>query len=113
MFQVIKYQYQGLPHAHMVFHLRSTPDTDVFDCDQIIFCLGRNFITELPCFQGNEYHNRGWWGNENELTEDFKAKALKMVRKHNLHNCAVAINGCKKDVSDRCRCGYSRNETIP
>jgi hypothetical protein len=64
--------------------------------------VDKNFIAELPCFQGNEYHNIDWWGNENELTEDFKAKALEMVCKHNLHNCAVAINGCKKDVSDRC-----------
>jgi hypothetical protein len=35
-----------------------------------------------------------------------------MVCKHNLHNCAVAVNGCKKDISDRCRRGYSRMETI-
>jgi hypothetical protein len=35
-----------------------------------------------------------------------------MVHKHNLHNCAVAVHGCKKDISDRCRCGYSHTETI-
>ncbi len=35
-----------------------------------------------------------------------------MVCKHNLHNCAVAVNGCKKDISDRCRRGYSHTETI-
>ncbi len=64
--------------------------------------MDRNFIAELPRFQGNEYHNIDWWGNENELTEDFKANALKTVCKHNLHDCAVAINGCKKDASDRC-----------
>jgi hypothetical protein len=64
--------------------------------------VDRNFIAELPRFQGNEYHNIDWWGNENELTEDFKANALKTVCKHNLHDCAVAINGCKKDASDRC-----------
>jgi hypothetical protein len=35
-----------------------------------------------------------------------------MVRKHNLHKCAVAVNGCKKDISDRCRGAYSHTETI-
>jgi hypothetical protein len=40
------------------------------------------------------------------------AKALEMVRKHHLHKCAVTVNGCKKDISDRCRSGYSRTETI-
>jgi hypothetical protein len=36
MFHMIEYQYQGLPHAHMVFHLRSAPDIDSIDHDQLI-----------------------------------------------------------------------------
>ncbi len=59
-----------------------------------------------------EFQNVHWWDYENELTDDYKAKALEMVCKHNLHNCAHAVNGCKKDISDRCRRGYSRTETI-
>jgi hypothetical protein len=35
-----------------------------------------------------------------------------MVRKHNLHKCAIVVNGCKKVISDRCRRGCSRTETI-
>jgi hypothetical protein len=35
-----------------------------------------------------------------------------MVCKHNLHKCAVAVSGCKKDISDRCRHGHSCTETI-
>ena len=35
-----------------------------------------------------------------------------MACKHNLHKCAVAVNGCKKHISDRCRRGYSCTETI-
>ncbi len=35
-----------------------------------------------------------------------------MIPMHNLHNCALSVNGCKKDISDRCRCGYSHTETI-
>jgi hypothetical protein len=66
----------------------------------------------LPGFKGEEFQNIHWWDNENELTDDYKAKALEMVHKRNLHNCAVAVNGCKKDISDRCRWGYSHTETI-
>jgi hypothetical protein len=36
-----------------------------------------------------------------------------MVCKHNLHKCAVAVNGCKKSISDMCSHGYSPHmETI-
>jgi hypothetical protein len=35
-----------------------------------------------------------------------------MIHKHNLHKCAFAVNGCKKYISDRCRHGYSRTETV-
>ena len=35
-----------------------------------------------------------------------------MFCKHKLHKCAIAVNGCKKDISNRCRCGYSRTEAI-
>jgi hypothetical protein len=35
-----------------------------------------------------------------------------MICKHNLHNCAITVNGCKKDISDRCRHGYIRTQTI-
>ncbi len=66
----------------------------------------------MPRFEGEEFQNIHWWDNEHELADNSKAKALEMVRKHNLHKCAVAVNGCKKDISDRCRRGYSRTETI-
>jgi hypothetical protein len=55
----------------------NAPDIDAVDHDELISFVNRKFMAELPCFQGNEYHNIDWWGNENELTEDFKAKALK------------------------------------
>jgi hypothetical protein len=96
-----------------VFSLRNAPDIDAVDLDELIMFVNRKFIAELPRLEGNEYHNIDSWGNENELTEDFKAKSLKTVCKHNLHNCVVSIIGCKKDASDRCRRGYSRSETIP
>ncbi len=66
----------------------------------------------MPRFEGEEFQNIHWWDNDRELTEDYKAKALEMVYKHDLHKCAVAVNRCKKDISDTCRRGCSRMETI-
>jgi hypothetical protein len=31
---------------------------------------------------------------------------------NNNHKCAMAINGCKKEATDLCKCGYSNSETI-
>ncbi len=73
-------------------------DIDANHCDELFAFNNRHFIAELPRFAGNEYQNIYWWGDEIDLTEDFKAKAL---------GTAVTINGCKKDVSDWCRRGYS------
>jgi hypothetical protein len=81
----------------MVFRLTNAPDIDANHCDELFAFVYINYFAELPQFAGNEYQNTHWWGNEIYLTGDFKAKALDMVHKHNLHNCAVAINGCKKD----------------
>jgi hypothetical protein len=61
----------------MVFCLKNAPDIDALDCDELISFVNRNFIAELPHFQGNEYNNIGWWGNENKLSEDFKAKVIR------------------------------------
>jgi hypothetical protein len=109
---VIEYQYHGLPHAHMVFRVDNTHNIDTNNQEDLIDFVDRNFIAELPWFEGEEFQNLHWWDNENELTDDYKAKALEMVCKHNLHNCAVAVNGCKKDISNRCRYGYGCMETI-
>ncbi len=66
----------------------------------------------MPRFKVEEFQNIHRWDNDHELTDDYKAKALEMVHKHNLHKCAITVNGCKKDISDRCRRGYKRTETI-
>jgi hypothetical protein len=109
----MKYQYRGMPHAQMVFRFDNTHDIDTNNQEGLIDFVGRYFIAELPQFKGEEFKNVHWWDNENELTDDYKAKALEMVCKHNLHNCAVAVNGRKKDTSDRCRRGcYICTDTI-
>ncbi len=45
--------------------------------------------------------------------DDYKQKAIELVRMHNTHKCAVAENGCKKQIGDICKRGYSCTKTIP
>ncbi len=45
---VIEYQYRGLSHAHMVFHLDNAHDIDANNQDDLIDFVDRNFIAELP-----------------------------------------------------------------
>jgi hypothetical protein len=99
---VIEYQYHGLPHAHMVFCVDISDDIDTNNQEDLIDFIGRNFIAELPKFKGEEFQNIHWWDNEHESTDNYKAKALEMVPKNNLHKCAIAVNGCKKDISAKC-----------
>jgi hypothetical protein len=80
----------------MVFRLDNAHDIDANNQEDLIDFVDRNFIAELPQFKGEEFQNIHWWDNEHELTEDYKAKALEMVCKHNLHKCAVTVNGGKK-----------------
>ncbi len=108
----IEYQYGGLPCAHMVFRIDNAHDIDADNQKDLFDFVERNSIAELPQFKRKEFQNIHWWDNKNELIEDYKAKALEMVPKHNLHNCAIAVNGCKKDISDWCRRGCSCMETI-
>ena len=112
LLHVIEYQYRGLPHAHMVIRLNNAQDTNAANRNDLFRFVDQNFTAEMPRFEGQELANILWWDDGNKLTDEYKEKAVEMVRKHNLHNCAVAVNGCKKDVSDRCRRGYSRTETI-
>ena len=109
---VIEYQYCGLPHAHMVVCLDNAHDIDTDNQEYLNAFVDRNFIAELPRFEGEEFQNIYWWDNENELTYDCKTKALEIVCKHNFYKCVVAVNGCKNDISDRCKWGYSHTETI-
>ncbi len=95
---VIEYEYHGLPHAHMVFRLDNAHDIDADNHKDLIDFVDRNFIAELPRFEREEFQNIHWWDNDHELTDNYKAKALEMVHKPNLHKCAVAVNGCKKDI---------------
>ncbi len=74
--------------------------------------VNRNFVAEIPRIEGEENQNVHWWDNQKELTTQYTEKAIQLVCMHNIHCCAAAINGCKKNDSDRCRRGYSCTETI-
>ncbi len=63
---VIEYQYCGLPHAHMVFRLDNAHDIDANNQEDLIDFVDRNFIAELPPFEGEEFQNIHWWDNEHE-----------------------------------------------
>jgi hypothetical protein len=70
---VIECQYRNLPHAHMVFRLDNAHDIDTNNQDDLIDFVDRNFIAELPQFEGEEFQNIHWWDNEHELTDNYRA----------------------------------------
>ena len=110
---VIEYQYRGLPHAHMVIRLEDGIDTDNPDRNVLIDFVNKHFIAEMPRFEGEEHPNVFHVEGTPPFTDAYKEKCRESVRKHNKHNCAVAINGCKTTESDLCKRGYSNTETRP
>jgi hypothetical protein len=112
-FHVIEYQYRGLPHAHLVVRLDDAHDIDDPNREDLIYFVNRHFVAEMPRFEGEEYHNVYQEDGSTAFTDEYKRKAVEVVRMNNTHKCATAINGCKKDDSEKCKRGYSRTEIIP
>jgi hypothetical protein len=112
-FHVIEYQYRGLPHAHLVARLENGHDIHDPNRDDLINFVKRYFVAEMPRFEGDENQNIFQSAGVPNFTEEYKQKAIELVRMHNTHKCAVAANGCKKQAGDICKRGYSRTETIP
>ncbi len=56
-FHVIKYQYRGLPHAHLVAQLDDANDIDDPNCEDLINFVNRFFVAEMSCFEGEEFQN--------------------------------------------------------
>ena len=106
MLHVVEYQFRGLPHVHMVIRLMNCFDIDDDDGNGLIDFVNRNFVAEMPRFDGEEYQNVFQEEGEPSFNDAYKEKAIELVRKCNIHRCAVAINGCKTKESDRCRRGY-------
>jgi hypothetical protein len=112
-FHVIEYQYRGLPHAHLVARLKDAPDISDQNNEDLINFVDSHFMAELPRFEGEEHQNVYTMMNpESEFTQEYKEKAVEMVRMHNTHKCSTSINGCKKDINAECKRGYSRGEIV-
>jgi hypothetical protein len=111
-FHVIEYQYRGLSHAHLVARLDDANDIDESNHEDLINFVTRHFAAEMPCFEGGEFQNIFVADGTPAYTEQYKQKAVEMVRMNNTHMCATAINGCKKDAKDLCKCGYSCSKMI-
>jgi hypothetical protein len=111
-FHVIEYQCRGLPHAHLVVRLDNAHDIDNPYRQNLIYFVNRHFVAEMPRFKGEDYHNVYAEDGTTAFTDEYKQKAVEVVRVNNTHNCSTAINGCKKDDSVKCKRGYSRTELI-
>jgi hypothetical protein len=66
----------------------------------------------MPRFEGEEFQNIYVADGAPAYMEQYKQKVVEMVHMNNTHRCATAINGCKKDTNDLCKCGYSCSKMI-
>jgi hypothetical protein len=102
-----------LPHAHLVARLKDALDITDQNNEDLINFVDIHFMAELPRFEGEEQQNVYTKMNgESEFTQEYKEKAVEMVRMHNTHKCSISINGCKKDINAECKRGYSRGEIV-
>ena len=83
----IEYQHRGLPHAHIVVRLSDMPDDD--DRDNKVQWIKDHIHSCAPRPHDCDYYT--------EARRD-------LVRKHMLHTCSNAVNGCLKDGI--CKRGY-------
>ena len=112
LFHMIEYQYRSLPHAHLVAWLDDANDIDGPNCEDLINFVNRHFTAEMPHFDEEEIQNISAADDAPVYTEQYKQKAVEMVRMNNTHRCATAIHGCKKDTKDLCKRGYSCSKMI-
>ena len=87
-------------------------DIDDPNREDLIYFVNRHFVAEMPRFEGEEYQNVFQEDGSTAFTDEYKRKAVEVVRMNNTHKCSTAINGCKKDGSEKCKRGYSRTELI-
>jgi hypothetical protein len=107
---VVEYQFQGLPHVHMVFRLQDGVDYDDADQDKLINFVNKYFIAEMPRFAGEECQNVFQEIGKEPFDDAYRRKAVQLVRAHNIHKCNVALNACKKKSTDKCSRGYNCTE---
>ncbi len=92
--------------------LDNAHDIDDPNWEDLIYFVNRHFVAEMPRYEGEEYHNVYKEDGATAFTDEYKWKAVEVVHMNNTHKCSTAINGCKKDDSEKCKRGYSRTELI-
>ncbi len=93
--------------------MKDAPDITDQNHEDLINFVDSHFVAESPRFEGEEHQNIYTKKNgKSEFTQEYKEKAVEMVRMHNTHKCSTSINGCKKDINAECKRGYSRDETV-
>jgi hypothetical protein len=97
----------------MVIRFTDFIDIDDGNHQEVIDFVNKYFIAEMPRFAGEEDQNIFQEDNDRLFNNAYKQKAIELVRMYNVHHCAVALNGCKKESTDRCNRGYDRTDAIP
>lgn len=98
---MIEYQFRGLPHFHMVLKLKDI-DLDITNVESTSAFINEYVKAELPKREDFKH-----------LSERTFKKYYQLVSCHMVHNCAVAINGCKKNKEDSCKRKYDRVDYVP
>jgi len=93
----IEFQHRGLPHAHIVYRTEGHPDN--CSADERVAFIDTHVSAEMP------------ESDAGELPTSTQNRYCELVRKHMIHKCSIAVNGCKKDVNCPCKRGYS--DTAP
>jgi hypothetical protein len=138
MMQVIEYQHRGMPHAHIVLKLSNMPGKPItyryshqhfaqcthFDPSFHSTCIltpyhvenvediatwidgtgdysTANISCRLPPYHSQPATAAEWADN---MRHD-------MIKKHMVHKCAVAENGCKKTATTPCKRGFDNKPT--
>ena len=96
--RVIEYQHRGMPHAHIVVKLSDMPDHEDVEAKTVFI---NEFITAKSPPTPNAFS-----------TSDDK-RYHTYVHRHMVHNCAVAVNGCKKCDTSKCKRGYEDTKVEP
>ena len=89
--RVIEYQHRGMPHCHIVVKFSDMPEDEdttgkINFINEFIFAKAPPAPNASSCLDDKRYYT--------------------YVHQHMIHHCAVAVNGCKKSLTTKCKRGY-------
>jgi hypothetical protein len=90
---VIEYQHRGMPHAHIVVKLRGAP-TSLDGHETCARWVDKHISAVMPTVNERDLYYRS-------------------VKKHMVHGCAVAVNGCKSTPQSTCKRGFDSTKPRP